>query len=160
MAPARSTDPEAVALMAEVAERGGVQDDYNPLGNYLLELWEVDPAPDAPSRVERVFAALPPEYRPFVTVPVGAEYFRPLAAAAARAELVELLTTGLRYFEAFEDVTAAQEFVTRLQAWLGPSGEYLSGRGQLVLRVPHWVDEGVAFASPERAGFLWCLGTD
>lgn len=39
MATARSADPEAVALMAEIAERGGVQDDDNPLGNYLLELW-------------------------------------------------------------------------------------------------------------------------
>lgn len=146
--------------MAELAERGNVQDDFNPLGNYLLELCEVGPAPDAATRVEQVFAALPPAYRPFVTAPVGAEYFPPLGAAAARTELVDLLTTGLHYFEAFEDVPAAEAFVGRLQAWLGSGAEYLPGRGRQVFRVPHWVDDGVAFASAERAGFLWCLGTD
>jgi hypothetical protein len=160
MATARSTDPEAVALMAELAGRGGVKDDYNPLGNHLLELWDADRAPDAPSRVERVFASLPAAYRPFVPVPVGAEYFRRLDALSARAEMVELLATGLHYFEAFADAAGAREFVGRLQAWLGPGAEYLSGRGRLVFRVPHWVGEGVAFASSERAGFLWCLGTD
>jgi hypothetical protein len=160
MATARSTDPEAVALTAELAGRGNVQDDYNPLGNYLLELWQVDPAPDAPARVERVFAGLGPEYRPFLPDPVGAGYFPRLDPAAARAELVELLATGLGYFEAFADRAAGEEFVGRLQAWLGPGAEYLSGRGRTVFRVPHWVDEGVAFASPARAGFLWCLGTD
>src|SRR5262245_3843901 len=98
MATARCVEPEAVALMAELAERGDVQDHYNPLGNYRLELWEVDQAADTPSQVERVFAGLPPEYRPFLSLPVGAEYFRRLDAAAARAELVKLLTTGLHYF--------------------------------------------------------------
>jgi len=160
MATSRSTDAEAIALMAELAERGSVQDHYNPLGNYLLELWEVDQSPDAPSRVERVFASLPAEYQPFLSLPVGAEYFRPLDAAAARVELLELLTTGLRYFEAFKEVSAAQAFIGRLQGWLGSRAEYLSGQGRLVFRVPHWVDAGVAFASTERAGFLWCLGTD
>src|SRR4051794_15503808 len=119
MATSRSADPEAVTLMAELAERGDVQDDYNPIGNYLLQLWEVNQGVDAPSRVERVFAGLPPEYRPFLSLPVGAEYFRPLDAKAARAEMVELLLTGLRYFAAFENESAACEFVGRLQAWLG-----------------------------------------
>lgn len=101
-----------------------------------------------------MFAALSPEYRQFLTTPVGACYFRPLDAAVAEAELVELLTTGLHYFEAFRNVPTATVFVRRLQAWLGPGAEYLSGRGRVVFRVPHWVDEGVAFACPRRAGFL------
>jgi hypothetical protein len=97
---ARSTDPEAISLMAELAARGDVQDHYNPLGNYLLELWEVSDGPDTAARVERVFAGLPPEHREFQSLPVGVASFRLLDAEAARAGLVALLEIGLHYVPA------------------------------------------------------------
>jgi hypothetical protein len=162
MALVRCTDPEAVALMAEIAERSDVIVDDIPFGNFILELWEEDAKTFSPravcsqpkDRIQEVFQAFGRQH----LRACGLGWARPLDAVAAREKMLELLVHGLWYFSAYEDVTAAQAFLDRLFAWLGPGAVYLMSLG--AIQVPHWVDEGVAFATPARVGFLWCLGTD
>src|SRR5262249_56603788 len=120
----RCVDPEAVALMAEIAERGDVMGDYNPFGNFLLELWEEDAKtfspqtviPEAKDRIETVFQTFK-RFHPegsAVCGEIGLPYHVQLDAVAARAKLLELLIFGLQYFPAYEDENSAHAFLDRL----------------------------------------------